>query len=37
LTGTIIVSDVGSVRLIGVDTLETVDPRQPPRFFGAEA
>ncbi len=34
---TIIVSGVGSVRLIGVDTPETVDPRKPVQFFGAEA
>jgi len=30
---TIIVSGVGSVRLIGVDTPETVDPRKPVQFF----
>ena len=34
---TIIVSGVGSVRLIGVDTPETVDPRKPVQYFGAEA
>ena len=34
---TIVVSGVGSVRLIGVDTPETVDPRKPVQHFGAEA
>jgi micrococcal nuclease len=34
---TIVVSGVGSVRLIGVDTPETVDPRKPVQFFGKEA
>ena len=34
---TIIVSDVGRVRLIGVDTPESVDPRRPVEFFGKEA
>jgi micrococcal nuclease len=34
---TIIVSGVGSVRLIGVDTPETVDPRTAVQYFGAEA
>jgi micrococcal nuclease len=34
---TINVSGVGSVRLIGVDTPETVDPRKPLQYFGAEA
>jgi endonuclease YncB( thermonuclease family) len=34
---TIIVSGVGSVRLIGVDTPETVDPRKPVQYFSAEA
>jgi len=34
---TIIVSGVGSVRLIGVDTPETVDPRKSVQYFGAEA
>ena len=28
---------VGTVRLIGVDTPETVDPRKPVQFFGKEA
>jgi endonuclease YncB( thermonuclease family) len=30
---TIVVQGVGSVRLIGVDTPETVDPRKPAQFF----
>lgn len=34
---TIIVAGVGRVRLIGVDTPETVDPRRPVEFFGREA
>jgi micrococcal nuclease len=34
---TIAVEGVGSVRLIGVDTPETVDPRKPVQFFGQEA
>ena len=34
---TIIVRGIGSVRLIGVDTPETVDPRRPVEFFGREA
>ena len=34
---TIIVRGVGRVRLIGVDTPETVDPRRPVEFFGREA
>jgi micrococcal nuclease len=34
---TISVEGVGSVRLIGVDTPETVDPREPVQFFGQEA
>ena len=34
---TIVVSGVGTVRLIGVDTPETVDPRKPVQFFGKEA
>ena len=28
---------VATVRLIGVDTPETVDPRKPVQFFGKEA
>jgi micrococcal nuclease len=31
------VAGVGTVRLIGVDTPETVDPRAPVQFFGKEA
>ena len=34
---TIIVEGVGSVRLIGVDTPETVHPNRPVEFFGKEA
>ena len=34
---TIIVAGVGRVRLIGVDTPESVDPRRPVECFGAEA
>ena len=34
---TLIVQGVGRVRLIGVDTPETVDPRRPVQFFGKEA
>ena len=34
---TIIVSGLGRIRLIGVDTPETVDPRRPVEFFGREA
>ncbi len=34
---TIVVRGVGRVRLIGVDTPETVDPRRPVEFFGREA
>ena len=34
---TIIVSGIGRIRLIGVDTPETVDPRRPVEFFGREA
>lgn len=34
---TIIVDGVGRVRLIGVDTPETVDPRRMIEFFGREA
>ena len=34
---TIIVGGVGRVRLIGVDTPESVDPRRPVEFFGEEA
>jgi len=34
---TIVVEGTGTVRLIGVDTPETVDPRRPVRYFGKEA
>ena len=34
---TLIVQGIGRVRLIGVDTPETVDPRRPVQFFGKEA
>ena len=34
---TIVVDTVGTVRLIGVDTPETVDPREPVGCFGREA
>jgi endonuclease YncB( thermonuclease family) len=34
---TLIVQGVGTVRLIGVDTPETVDPREPVQPFGKEA
>jgi micrococcal nuclease len=34
---TIVVAGVGTVRLIGVDTPETVDPRKPVELFGQEA
>ncbi len=34
---TIIVEGIGSVRLIGVDTPETVHPNRPVEFFGKEA
>jgi endonuclease YncB( thermonuclease family) len=34
---TIVVAGVGTVRLIGVDTPETVDPRKPVQDFGKEA
>lgn len=34
---TIVVAGVGIVRLIGVDTPETVDPRKPVEAFGKEA
>ena len=34
---TIVVRDVGRVRLIGVDTPETVHPSRPVEFFGREA
>jgi micrococcal nuclease len=34
---TIVVEGTGTVRLIGVDTPETVDPRRPVGYFGKEA
>ena len=34
---TLVVRGIGTVRLIGVDTLETVDPRRPVQYFGKEA
>ncbi len=34
---TLVVAGVGTVRLIGVDTPETVDPRRPVQAFGKEA
>jgi micrococcal nuclease len=34
---TLVVEGVGTVRLIGVDTPETVDPRRPVQYFGREA
>jgi len=34
---TVVVEGAGTVRLIGVDTPETVDPRQPVQYFGKEA
>ena len=34
---TVVVEGVGTVRLIGVDTPETVDPRRPVQYFGKEA
>lgn len=34
---TIVVSDNTTVRLIGIDTPETVDPRRPVQCFGKEA
>ena len=34
---TIVMTGIGTVRLIGVDTPETVDPRRPVQCFGREA
>jgi micrococcal nuclease len=34
---TIVLEQIGTVRLIGVDTPETVDPRRPVQRFGKEA
>ena len=36
-TVTRVIEGVGTVRLIGVDTPETVDPRRPVQYFGMEA
>jgi endonuclease YncB( thermonuclease family) len=33
---TLVISGLGTIRLIGVDTPETVDPRQPVQAFGAD-
>ena len=34
---TLVVQGIGTVRLIGVDTPETVDPCRPVQYFGKEA
>ena len=34
---TLVVEGIGTIRLIGVDTPETVDPRGPVEYFGKEA
>ena len=34
---TVVLSTIGTVRLIGVDTPETVDPREPVQRFGQES
>jgi micrococcal nuclease len=34
---TLVLRNVGTVRLIGIDTPETVDPRVPVQAFGKEA
>jgi micrococcal nuclease len=34
---TVVLETIGTVRLIGVDTPETVDPRKPVQAFGVEA
>jgi micrococcal nuclease len=34
---TVSLEEIGKVRLIGVDTPETVDPRKPVQYFGKEA
>ncbi len=34
---TVVLDQIGTVRLIGVDTPETVDPRKPVQAFGVEA
>lgn len=34
---TLVLNQIGKVRLIGVDTPETKDPRKPVQYFGKEA
>jgi micrococcal nuclease len=34
---TVVLQNIGTVRLIGVDTPESVDPRRPVEYFGKEA
>ena len=34
---TVVLQTIGTVRLIGVDTPETVDPREPVQRFGRES
>lgn len=34
---TVVLQAIGTVRLIGIDTPETVDPRKPVEYFGREA
>jgi micrococcal nuclease len=34
---TLVLEELGTVRLIGIDTPETVDPRRPVQHFGVEA
>ncbi len=34
---TVVLSEIGTVRLIGVDTPETKDPRKPVQYYGIEA
>jgi micrococcal nuclease len=34
---TVVLQAIGPVRLIGIDTPETVDPRKPVEYFGREA
>lgn len=34
---TIVLEDIGTVRLIGVDTPESVDPREPVQYFARES
>lgn len=33
---TVVLESIGRVRLIGIDTPETVDPRKPVEYFGVE-